>query len=268
MYNSDTETLNLDFFAPERPLGFSSKVVTKSKDTRDLERYNELQPESGICIVKPPRVPTLTDMVLAYEKAEDLAKRVVLTPGVFQYGYISGEFIFGDFLEAMFVEHNLHTKRLLIATLSLSYGNVDNMKNLFEGGYVDRIDLVYSDFKFSDSRTTIVPYLYEELGKYDFQLTVARSHAKLACFTTDNTPEPLSIGIRGSANLKSASCIEQIFVNESPQMNTIDEAVFDHLIERFATINRTNPKKQYNPKNLSRQKLWKYVTEALTKLTH
>lgn len=270
MQNDMNIQINPAFFddVDDELCGFETDVVLVNKEARDLEIYQQLQPASGVCIVKPPRVPELSETVLAYEKAEAMAKQMDLRQGSFNYGYVSGEFIFGDFIEALFVTRNLHTKRLLIATLALSYENVDSLKNLLEGGYVDKLDLVYSDFQFSHERHGIVPYMYEQLGGYDFQLTVARSHAKLACFTTDNTGEPLSIGVRGSANLRSASCIEQIFVNESPQMNAIDEAVYDDLIERFATINRDNPKKAFNPRGLSRQKLWQYVKQSISKLTH
>lgn len=265
MQNDLNIDINDDYFADcdTENDAFETDVTRISKDARALEIYQSLQPESGVVVVKPPRTPDLPDSVLLYEKAEEFARKIDLSPGVFNYGYVSGEFIFGDLLEAMLVEHNLHTARLLIATLSMSYENVDSLVNLMEGGFVDKLDIVFSDYQFSHERGGVVKYMYEELSKYDFQLTVARHHCKLACFTTD---DGRNIGIRGSANLRSASCVEQVFVNESATLNAVDEAVLGDLISRFATLNRDNKRALFNPKVPSRQKLWKYIQESIQNL--
>ncbi len=193
--------------------------------------------ENESWFIKPPHVPDYDEHELFYEKAAAMARGIQIQPGHASYHYLSGNFEFGDFIEALFVEHNYHTGRLLISTLSMSQNNVDSLASLLNGGFVDNLDLVISAYQFAHERHGLIPYIYETLGAESgrFQLAVAASHCKLCLFTTD---EGLNIGIRGSANLRSSACIEHFFIHESKELNQADEATQNRIIERFKTIKK------------------------------
>lgn len=192
--------------------------------------------ETGSHYIKPPLVVDIPAERLRYDNAKQLALDMVLTPGFRHYAYVNGSFYFGDFIEALFVERELHTKRLTLSTLSMNENNVDSLAALLNEGYVDSLDLVVSDFFFSHERHGLIPYLYSELDKAGrFQLAVAGSHCKLAVFTTDCG---LNIGLRGSANMRSSGCTEHFFVEDNAQLNAIDEEAQTAIINHYRTINK------------------------------
>lgn len=208
--------------------------------------------ENESWFIKPPHAPEIPEEQLFYENAAAHARKIKIQTGHSSYHYLSGNYIFGDFIEALFVEHQYHTDRLVISTLSLSENNVDSLANLMNGGFVENLDLVISAYQFAMERHNLIPYLYETLNIGDrFQLAVAASHCKLCLFTTD---EGLDIGIRGSANLRSSACIEHFFIDESESLNQADEKVQNRIIETYKTIK----------KPLRRAAAWKAATGAST----
>ena len=63
---------------------------------------------------------------------------------------------------------------MIISTLSLSQNNVDSLVNLFEGNYIDSLDLIISDHFFQHEKSALLPYIYEKLDvKNRFQLSAA-----------------------------------------------------------------------------------------------
>lgn len=78
--------------------------------------------------IKPPKSKTIPERRLKYRFAEELANDIVPEKGMRYFVFLDGSFIAGDFIEAFFVKHNLHAKRLLVSTLSMSQNNVDSLK--------------------------------------------------------------------------------------------------------------------------------------------
>ena len=92
--------------------------------------------------INPPQCREIPERLLKYEYAADLAKVIKPETGMRCFAMLDGKFIAGDFIEAFVYEHNLHIKRMVISTLSMSENNVDSLANLMNTGYVDALDLI------------------------------------------------------------------------------------------------------------------------------
>lgn len=115
--------------------------------------------------------------------------------------------------------------------MSLSENNVDSFKNLLLFRNVEKINLMLSGYFYSHYKTDLIPYLYEELD-IDNKLQVAftNTHMKILLMETHKGNHYV---LTGSANLRSASCLELF--------NFCREA-FDNLIDKYKTIDYTKPK--------------------------
>lgn len=186
--------------------------------------------------IKPPACKEIPERYLKYSLAEDLAKEIPPGKGMRVFVLIDGTFIAGDFIEAFMVQHNLHAKRISISTLSLSQNNVDSLKNLIDGDFVDEVNLIVSDYFFSHERRGLVEYMQEVLDIDDkFQLAAAGSHCKI---TLIETHCGMKIVIHGSANLRSSSNIEHLCIEESPELFDFNQQVMDSIIETYKIINK------------------------------
>lgn len=173
-----------------------------------------------------------------YEKAAALARDLgMLRQGERVDCICSGKFIMGDFIEAYMVEHNLHTERLLISTLSYNENNVDSLFNLLDGGYVDRIDLVVSAYFFAHERNQLIRYAYKTLDdeRGRFQLAVCNVHTKTYQFRTD---EGLSIIMQGSGNMRACANFENMIIEENAQVFDFYQDFFDGIIREYSTIQK------------------------------
>jgi len=187
--------------------------------------------------MKPVKVPGIAENKIKYEKAEQLAKSLKIGKNTTQMCLVSGAFIFGDFIEAFVTLNNIHIKRMIISTLSLSQENVDSLNLLCTGGYVDKLDLIVSTFYYSHERHALIPYIYKELDRKDkFQLAVADVHTKICIFETYNGG---FVVIHGSANLRSSNCVEQFVIEENKDRYDFLEEFHTDVIEKFKTINKS-----------------------------
>lgn len=67
-----------------------------------------------------PKVYRLKSDYILYEHAEDLARDIDLPKNGRVDAMVNGSFIFGDFIEAFFVDKNIYTPRMVVSTLSMS----------------------------------------------------------------------------------------------------------------------------------------------------
>ncbi len=197
--------------------------------------------------IKPPKCKEIPERRMKYSLAEKLAKDLIPEAGCRYYVILDGKFIAGDFIEAFIVEHNLHCKSMTISTLSMSENNVDSLANILNGGFVDELNLIVSDFFFSHERRNLIPYIYENLDKNDsFQLAVAGTHCKTCQFETH---DGRFFVIHGSANLRSSSNIEQIMIEENKELYDFNLEYQLAIIEKYKTIK----------KGIRHEKLWEVV---------
>ena len=190
--------------------------------------------------MKPPRCREIPERMMKYKKAVDLAKADEMKPckNMRVLSVISGDFIFGDFIEAYIVTHNLHVKKLSISTLSMSQNNIDSLQNLLKGDYVDQLDIIVSAYFYSHERRKngLMDYLYSQLDiDNKFQLAAASTHCKI---TLIETHCGMKFAIHGSPNLRSSSNIEQFVFEENEAVYDFLFEIQNNIIEKYKTIKK------------------------------
>lgn len=184
-----------------------------------------------------------------FENARDLAIETRLNPKERYDVLVAGNFIFGDFIEAYFVYNQVHTKRLVLSTLSMSQNNIDSLKTLLLKGYVDRIDLVISHYFYSMEKHNLIPYMYKELNYNNtFQSAIAFTHTKVVMAEL-NTGQ--KIVINGSANLRSSGNIETFTIEDNSEVYDFHLSYHDDILEKYATIQKHDKRKD----------LWKNIKD-------
>lgn len=132
----------------------------------------------------PKVVPMREDFVL-YDNAQKMARELRLGFSERFDAFVSGSFIFGDFIEAYLTTQNACAKRMTISTLSMSQNNVDSLHTLMEKGYIEELNLIISVYFWGNERSSLIPYIYKQLDIDDrFQLAVAGVHTKTVNFET------------------------------------------------------------------------------------
>ena len=172
-----------------------------------------------------------------YSNAEKLAEDIHFE-NLSRYDCIvAGNFIFGDFIEAFVTKNNIKCEEMVISTLSMDQNNVDSLRNLLDGNYVDKLDLIVSDYFYAHERKTLIPYIYKELDINDcFQLAVAGSHTKIVLIKTLGGKK---IVIHGSANLRSSSNIEQFTIEDNEGLYDFMNEYHEKIIDKYKTINKS-----------------------------
>lgn len=209
----------------------------------DLDNFDldlDAEADTANRYIKPRLVP-MKERQIMFEHAAELANEIDLTERSRYDCIVSGSFVFGDFIEAFMVRNNCKAVRMTITTLSLSQENVDSLATLMQKGYIDRLDMIISDYFFSHERHCLIPYMYQELDIDNrFQLAVAFVHTKTVYFETLGGKK---IVIHGSANLRTSGNVEQFTIEENAELYDFYDEAFSPIIERFKTINHTAPRK-------------------------
>lgn len=237
--NLDLGFANNDIVQGWEAKGFDTEefFIADDMDSNAFIVGDEEVPEAEHeCRYIRPRFRPVRKREVVYEKAASLASELGLLQKNDRVDVImSGKFVLGDFIEAYMVEHNLHTERLLISTLSFNENNVDSLKNLLEGGYVDRIDIVVSSYFFAHERWKLVKYAYQELDSEEgrFQLAVCNVHTKTYQFRTD---EGLSIIMQGSGNMRAGANFEQMVLEENEEVFNFYDEFYSEILREFPTI--------------------------------
>lgn len=188
-------------------------------------------------IIKPPKQKELKEYNLKYDNALKLANDISINKAERYFVIINGSFYFGDFIEALVKSKPYHVKKMIVSTLSLNENNVDSFANLLNGGFVDSLDLIVSDYFYSHERSNLIPYIYKELDKGNkFQLAAAGSHCKLCIFETHCGK---FVVIHGSANLRTSGNIEQIVIEENKELYKFNLKYQSQILQVFKTINKS-----------------------------
>lgn len=205
---------------------------------------------------KGKQVKELPQGMVKYSNAKKLAKDTDLSKCSRYNCIISGNFIFGDYIEALLVEHNIKCTSMTISTLSMDQNNVDSLKNLFDGDYLEELNLIVSDYFYSHERSSLIPYIYKELDVDNkFQLAVAGSHTKICLMHFEDGRK---VVIHGSANLRSSSNIEQFVIEVNEGLYDFWLEYHEDILKEYATINK-GVKKQ---KSIRGKKLWQVTTQG------
>ena len=200
----------------------------------DLADFGDILDDDGIDTryISPP---VKKNIKVKYEYAKDLAKEISLEKNARTFAFVSGNFIFGDFVEALMESRDLHAEEMYIVTLSLSENNVDSFANIMLDGKCDSLNMIVSAYFYSHERQNLIPYLYQELDKDDkFQLAVCGTHCKIALIKCQDK----YYVIHGSANLRSSNNLEQFEFEESEELYNFNKGYLDEIIDQYKTINK------------------------------
>ncbi|TXD47359.1 hypothetical protein [Polaribacter sp. IC073] len=187
---------------------------------------------------KPKLHNSRKEYQVKYKNAKQLANDVDIEAR--NFCIISGNFIFGDFIEALLVENKRKAEVLTISTLSLSQENVDSLHNLITNGYIGKLNMIISDYFYSHERHNLVKYMFDKLNIDDcFQLSVCRTHTKITLIETHLNEK---LVIHGSANLRSSDNIEQFMIEPNESLYDFNLEYMDSIKEKFHTINQKKQK--------------------------
>ena len=180
---------------------------------------------------RPSRMPTAC---VRYDNADALAREIKFKSGMRYDMFVSGSFIFGDFIEAFLRHNNCKAVQMTIGTLSMSKENVDSLFLLMDLGFIDNLRLMVSDYFYGHERREIVPYIYKTLDIDNrFQLGVARIHTKTCHFESLGGKK---IVMHASANLRSSGNVEQMTIEENPELYDFYNETYNILFDNFQTI--------------------------------
>lgn len=186
--------------------------------------------------VKPPLYVGKRRAPVRYEYAEELAQEIgpAIMAGERVDAVVSGNFIFGDFIEALLVEENALCDDLTLSTLSINQENVDSLHNLIKGDYLGELNIVVSDYWYSHNRRAL-PYIYEKLDIDDkFQLAVAGIHTKITLLRIGER----KIVMHGSANLRSSRSVENFVIETDPVAYDFHRDWHQTILDHYATIRK------------------------------
>lgn len=187
--------------------------------------------------IKPKTTKSIDERFLKYKNALKMVEDMDFKEDKRYFCFIDGSFFFGDFIEAFIVKNNIKIKKMTISTLSMNQNNVDSLKNLLVGNFVDELNLIVSDYFYTHERNSLVKYIYENLDiDNKFQFSSAGTHCKICCFETINNRKFV---IHGSANLRSSANIEQFMFEENENLYNFTDEVQSAIVDTYKTINKS-----------------------------
>jgi hypothetical protein len=169
-----------------------------------------------------------------YKNARQLVSEIHLSPGEQFHAIVKGDFIFGDFLEALIYDKNITVKNMYISTLSMSQNNIDSLAGLLDDGRIEKLTCVLSNYFYSHEKHRLIKYMLENMDKGDkFDLLILRNHTKITLMEVSN----IKLVMSGSANLRSSESVEQFVLQESADLYTFYQDWFE-LNRQHSIIDR------------------------------
>jgi len=221
------DILDLDFNIDDILIGDDTELEF------DLKDFDSILEEKPITRYIKPKVYKL-DAKIDYNNAKDIVNQIKLYPGEQIHYIVSGNFIFGDFIEALLVEKNVICDYMYLSSLSLSQNNIDSLAGLIQGEYIRKITIMLSNYFYSHEKNELMPYLLENLDICNkLKLLIIRNHTKICLMRISN----LYITIVGSSNLRSSNSIEQFTIQESKELFEFYQKFFEDN-EKYNIINQ------------------------------
>ncbi len=128
--------------------------------------FEDREPDTRTRILQPRIDPGILTQTVHFDHALELAEKIDLSGQTRTFAWVSGAFIFGDILEALWRIRGIDIKDLSIASLSISEENVDSWAGLLQQANIEKFNLVCSAYFYSLYKFDLVPYLYQQIGNY------------------------------------------------------------------------------------------------------
>lgn len=230
LYVPGIPSVDLEFSTPD--IGLVD--FEDSDEDYNIFDYDRTDNNSDCRYIRP-RPARMPSACVRFDNADALARELVVDDGMRADVFVTGSFIFGDFIEAFLCRNNIRATEITISTLSISEENIDSLRMLMDKGFIDHLRIMVSDYFYSHERRTIVPYLYKQLDIEDrFDLGVARVHTKTCHILSSDGAKFV---MHGSANLRANCNIEQFTIEEDKKLYDFYEDTFNLLFKEFNTIN-------------------------------
>ena len=146
--------------------------------------------------------------------------------------FVSGAFVFGDFLELLLYVHDLQPSRLYITTLGMSENNVDSIVNMVDYLGAARVSLIVSHYFEGVERHKLFPLMEREFAGRQIDIAVLQSHCKICLIRSPKG----DAAICGSANLSSSNNVEQLIILHDPAAVDYLQDRLDNIMERFTVF--------------------------------
>jgi hypothetical protein len=117
---------------------------------------------------------------------------------------------------------------LRVATLSLSRRNVQEMAALYDDGWVQRLDLLTSDF-FRRHDDAIFAELVQEVTGRGQRVAAARSHCKIVTIALEDVRRYV---LHGSPNLRTNKNLEQVCLSRDAGLHAFYDAWLSDMVAR------------------------------------
>lgn len=231
---ADFSVPSLDFGGVAADLDFSLSDVKRGGESDGIET----------CRYDRPRVYDNVLGEVSYEHACDFVDGLDLHDGCRAFTFVSGNFVFGDVLEAMVERRKVAPRLMTVQTLSMSEENIDSLRNVVDmmEGRLERLRIILSVYFWGHEHRPgqLVPYLYEALDVpgLDLDVAFASIHTKIASV---ETLAGHHLVMDGSANLRSSRNIEQLRVECDDGLYEYVERFADRVFAAYSTINRDEP---------------------------
>lgn len=207
-------------------------------DLNDFDLIGDNDSESAKSRILKPRmnVKNVCQRV-AYKNAREMARAIDLNSGARTFAWVSGDFIFGDLLEALVLEKRMSPKRIYVCSLGMSQENIDSLENIIRATNIEKLTILLSGYFYSHEKERLIPYLYEHLDVGDItQVAFSNYHCKIIAVET--FPGHF-FTIHGSANLRSSNSIEQIMVEEGEELYRFNANIMDEQARLYGTIDHS-----------------------------
>lgn len=200
--------------------------------------------------------PRLNTEPVMFENALDMLDNIDISKDYFCF--VSGSFIFGDFLEALLYHKKLAPSVMYITTLGMSAENIDSIYNLTHYLRCKQLNLLVSNYFAAVERHKLVPYLQEQWAGEPINVAVLASHCKCALIRSDKG----DLFISGSANLSSSNNVEQFVILHNADVMDFVQDRLDKIFDKF-TLYKGKDRAAFNSSG-NRQNTIKQAWEVLT----
>jgi hypothetical protein len=221
---------NLDF---NFDLGFDDNDADDSK--------TGYQPEIKNRYLRAKKFKQVPERAVMYDNALDLVAQMgdYILKGETVHALLSGNFIFGDIIQALAVQKQIIFHDITLSTLSFSQENIDMFAAMIQKSYIQRLGIIVSDYFWSHNRHN-APYIYEALDHKDiFQLAVAGVHTKITLLDIQGPNVPRQkIVISGSANLRSSRSVEFVTFEANDLLYDFHHQWHLKILEDYGTIDQ------------------------------
>lgn len=199
--------------------------------------FEETAPDTRTRILQPRIDTGILTQTVNFQHAMELAEKIDLSGQTRTYAWVSGAFIFGDIIEALWRRKNIDIKELSIVSLSISEENIDSWAGLLAQGNIERLNLVCSAYFYSHYKYDMIPYLYQQLGNDPrVQIAFGAYHMKIITLETHHGN---TLTIHGSANARSSMNIEQIMVEpNNRELHDFNAKMIAEICDNYGTINK------------------------------